>query len=186
MGSVGQEALDHKLTHRDLDYTPDDGNRYELIDGELHATPFPTYAHQNAATRLTTLLDNHVRAHGLGNVFAAGLKVVLDEPTGVGPDIVYIASSRMDGMREDGYYGAPDLIVEILSSKPQLDRYVKMKKYAQARVAYYWIVDPKACTLSSYTLDGKRYRLVAEHQREHVFQPRLFDGLQIDLTELWV
>lgn len=186
MSSPGQEALDHQLTHRDLEHTPDDGNRYEVIDGELFVTPFPSYAHQRAATRLTILLGTHVRERGLGEVFAAGLKVVLDEPTGVGPDLVYIAAARMDAMREDGYYGAPDLVVEVLSTKPQRDRYVKLRKYAASGVPHYWIVDPDGRRLSAYALEAGRYALRAEPSGDEIFEPALFTGLAIPLRELWV
>jgi Uma2 family endonuclease len=123
VSSTGQEPHERGLTHRDLDHTPDDGNRWELIDGSLFVTPFPTYAHQLAASRLTYLLMAHVRANKLGEIFAAGLKVVLDDPTGVGPDVVYISGGQMGNMREDGFHGAPDLLVEVLSSKPELDRW---------------------------------------------------------------
>jgi Uma2 family endonuclease len=174
------------LTQRDLDYTPEDGNRYEVIDGELYVTPFPGYAHQNSATRITSVLDHHVRAHQLGKVFAAGLKVVLDEPSGVGPDVVYVSAARMDGMREDGYYGAPDLVVEVLSRKPQLDRHVKLHKYARAGIPHYWIVDPDRRQLSEYRLEAGRYLLTTEVGGDSRFEPELFPGLAVELAELWV
>ncbi|MFH2010086.1 MAG: Uma2 family endonuclease [bacterium] len=184
--SPGHDPPERGLTHRDLDYTPDDGNRWELIDGSLFVTPFPTYAHQLASTELTFLLLAHVRANQLGKVFAAGLKVVLDEPTGVGPDVVYISAGRMDGMREDGFHGAPDLLVEILSSKPELDRVVKFHKYAAAGVPHYWIVDPERRSIREYRLEGDGYRLVAEHVGDTDFEPVLFPGLTVPLAELWI
>jgi len=174
------------LTYKDLEHTPDDGNRYEVIDGALFVTPFSTYPHQEAATQLLTILNAHVRGKGLGKVFASGLIVVLDTPTGVGPDIVYISSERMRDMREDGYHGVPDLLVEVLSSKPQLDRFVKASKYASAGVAHYWIVDPKGKTLTALRLQGGRYRVVVEAGRDDTFEPELFPGLAIDLSDLWV
>lgn len=178
------DRLDRPLTHRDIDHTPEDGNLYEVIDGELYVTPFPDYRHQKAGTRLCTQLDNHVQANELGEVFSAGLKVVLDEPTGVGPDIVYVSLARMDGMQEDGYHGAPDLIVEVLSSRPERDRLVKARKYARAGVPHYWIVDPRARTLQAYRLEAGHYVLAAEANDR--LQPELFPGLTLNLTALWV
>ncbi len=122
----------------------------------------------------------------MGKVFPAGLKVVLDEPTGVGPDLVYVSAARMHHMRRDGYYGPPDLVVEILSSKPQLDRILKLSKYAQAGVAHYWIVDPEERVLDVYRLEGGRYSRVIELRDQAVFTPELFPGLAIELRELWV
>lgn len=184
--SPGQEALEHRLTHRDLDHLPDDGNRHEIIDGALHVTPFPSHAHQHAATQLTIILGAYLREHPLGRVFAAGLKVVLDEPSGVGPDLVYVSTARMDRMQEDGYHGAPDLVVEVISTKPQLDRYVKLNKYAATGIPHYWIVDPDTRLLSAYRLSGQRYQLVGDLQGEATFCPELFPGLTIELVELWV
>ncbi len=173
------------MTQRDLDDTPEDGNKYEVIDGELHMTPFPTVAHQYATGQLYTALNNHIRARRLGRVYPPGLKVVLDEPTGVGPDIVFISEARLDSLREDGYYGAPDLVVEVLSSKPALDRIVKRNKYERAGIPHYWIVDPVERLLTAYKLDGEKYRIVARCAGEALFEPEIFPGLVIPLTDLW-
>ena len=186
MQEFGQEAIDHQLTYRDLDYTPNDGNLYEIIDGALYVTPFPSYPHQHATTQLTIILGTFVRERKLGHVFAAGLKVVLDEPTGVGPDLVYISAARMDHMQNDGYHGCPDLVVEVLSSKPQLDRYIKLNKYATAGIGYYWIVDPDHRRLSAYRLSQGCYQLIGDYGGEQPFRPEQFPGLQIDLSDLWV
>lgn len=177
--------IQHRSTYRDLDHTPDDGNRWEIIDGDFHVSPFPTTAHQHAVTQLVTILNEHVRARSLGRVFAAGLKVVLDEPTGVGPDIVYVSMNGMSGMREDGYHGAPDLIVEVLSSKPELDRFVKFQKYARAGVTHYWMVDPAKTSLAAYRLATGRYELAGEGQGSAQFESELFPGLVIPLDRLW-
>ncbi|MCC7539091.1 MAG: Uma2 family endonuclease [Deltaproteobacteria bacterium] len=63
------------LTHHDLEHTPDDGNLYEVIDGELYVSPFRGYAHQNAVGELFAILHAHVRARRIGRVLTAGLKV---------------------------------------------------------------------------------------------------------------
>jgi Uma2 family endonuclease len=173
------------MTVRDLDDTPDDGNRYEVIDGELHVTPFPTTGHQKVAGELYFLLRLHVGARGLGDVFFSGLKVVLDELTGVGPDIVYIAKEQSGGIRRDGYHGPPTLVVEVLSSKPSLDTKVKRGKYARAGIQNYWIVDPDARTLLDYSLAGDDYELRGQHRGDETFRPVLFPGLEIPLGQLW-
>jgi Uma2 family endonuclease len=74
MDSTRAEALQTPLTHRDLDDTPDDGNRWEVIDGELHVSPFPTPAHQRAVTKLVKALASFVDERGLGEVFAPGFE----------------------------------------------------------------------------------------------------------------
>lgn len=174
------------LTHRDLEDTPDDGNLWEVIDGRIYVSPQPTPAHQNVVTELITILNNHVRKHGLGKVFASAIKVVLDEPTGVGPDIVFISTARLEGLKSDGFYGSPDLVVEVLSSKPGLDRLVKRDKYARAGVPEYWIIDPVRRSLEVYALEGERYALPLELAGADHFAPKQFPGLTIDLRELWL
>jgi Uma2 family endonuclease len=176
---------DRPLTHRDLDHTPDDGNRYELIDGELYVSPCPSTAHQNVIRVLLLLLGSHIRQHGLGRIFPSGLKVVLDEPTGVGPDLVYISKARLHALLADGYHGAPELLVEVLSSKPALDVLIKKQKYARSGMPHYWIIDPDRRSVHAYELEGDRYSLRAEATGESVFEPSLFPGLAIPLAELW-
>jgi Uma2 family endonuclease len=181
-----RDPLAGPLTHRDLDDTPDDGNRYEVIDGALHVTPLPFTAHQATAGELFAILHAHVKARGLGRVFSSGLKVVLDQLTGVGPDLVYIANDQLSGLKRDGYHGAPSLVVEVLSSKPHLDTKVKREKYARAGIQYYWIVDPDRRTLSEFRLEGNDYALLGRLGGDALFHPQLFPGLAISLGELWI
>ena len=173
------------LTAQDLDDVPDDANRYEVIDGALHVSPFPGYAHQFTLKELLAILDGHVRRNGLGEVFPSGLKVVLAEPTGVGPDIVYVSTARMDQMREDGFYGAPDLVIEVSSTRPNLDRVVKRAAYERAGIAHYWIADPAKRSFEALRLDGDHYRTEARVEGEGEFRPSLFPGLGIDVASLW-
>ncbi len=97
------------------------------------------------------MLTTFVRAHDLGRVFPAAIKVVLDEPTGVGPGVAFISTERLGGLKEDGFYGAPDLIVEVVSARPSLDCVVKRDKYASAGVP----------TTGSSTRSGARSRPTA-------------------------
>jgi Uma2 family endonuclease len=99
---------------------------------------------------------------------------------------VYISRTRLDGLAKDGYYGAPDLLVEVLSSKPGLDTQVKKGKYARAGVPHYWIVDPERRLVTIYRLEGGRYRRAGEHRDEETFEHELFPGLIISLEDLWL
>lgn len=75
--------------------TPDDGNRYEVIDGELFVTPPPGWAHQDVIGELFFTLSSHVRMHNLGKLLMAPFGVVLDQEGGVQPDLVCIARERL-------------------------------------------------------------------------------------------
>jgi len=89
-------------------------------------------------------------------------------------------------MRLDGFYGAPDLVVEVISSKPLLDRMVKKQKYADAGIPYYWLIDPDSKRFEAFYLTEGRYHREADLQGDALFSPRLFANLKIDLAELWV
>lgn len=180
-----RDPLDRLWTHRDLDDAPDDGNRYEVIDGVLHVTPSPTTWQQRVIAKLVAILDPHLEAGRLGEVFSSGLRVVLDELTGVEPDVVYVARDHAAGLLRDGHYGPPALVVEVLSSKHSLDTRVKLEKYARASIPWYWIVDPEVKILWEDELRGGEYAVVSEQRGEGVFQPALFPGLSIPLARLW-
>lgn len=166
--------------------TPEDGNRYEVIDGDLHVLPPPSFSHQLAVTRLSSRLEHYVGAHGLGYVLVAPFGVVLDPASGVEPDVVYISRERSGIISDRGAEGAPDLVVEVLSpGSSAADRGVKMRRYAAGGVPHYWIVDPGARTLEAYQLGEAGYELVVAHGASDLFHPPLFPDLEIPLGDLW-
>ncbi len=186
MANSAPRWFERPLTVHDLDELPeDDSTRYEVIDGELHMSPFPFVPHQRVATRLLLVLGAHLEKNPVGEVFTSNTKVVLAETTGVGPDLVYLANEHMDQLRVDGIYGPPDLVVEVTSSKPGLDRVIKHRKYAEARVPHYWIINPDARTLEAFELAGDRYDLAATVRSDEAFSPKLFPGLTIPLARLF-
>ena len=122
---------------------PDDGNRYEAIEGDLHMTPAPTTLHQRVSKRLTYALDRILERPGLGEVFVAPYGVEFPATgEGVQPDIVFVSRKRREIITEAGIVGAPDLVVEILSpSTAGRDRTIKLRLYERHGVREYWIVD---------------------------------------------
>ncbi|MBA2449155.1 MAG: Uma2 family endonuclease [Chloroflexi bacterium] len=167
--------------------TPDDGDRYEVIDGRLYVSPPPILVHQNASGVLYFYLVQHVRQWRLGGkVYAAPVGVVLDDENGLQPDLVYISRERAGILAERGIEGAPDLVVEILSPSTRgRDRGIKMRRYAAAGVSYYWVVDPRTRTLEEYLLVEQGYELVGSHGPGSIFRPALFPGLEIPIDDLW-
>jgi Uma2 family endonuclease len=118
----------------------------ELVFGVVREPPAPRYGHQSVVTRLTALLDTHVRAGGLGVVCVSPVDVVLDEGAALvlQPDIVFVSAARCDVIR-DRIWGPPDLVVEVLSSSTAVrDRTTKLAWYRQYGVRECWLVDPVA------------------------------------------
>jgi Uma2 family endonuclease len=133
--------------------TPDDGNRYEVIDGELFVTPPPKWGHQRGLSKLHIRLGAWIYDHDLGEIVEAPVGVVLDEHNGLQPDIVYVSRERLEIINESGIEGAPDLVVEALSPSTRTrDKGVKMRRYAAAGVRHYWQLDPGIETLEAYQL----------------------------------
>ncbi len=166
---------------------PDDGQRYEVIDGLLYVSATPSLEHQEAVAALLTILRVHVRAEQLGRVIVAPFGVILDKFTGVEPDILFVSHERAHLLKSRGLEGPPDLAVEVLSpSTRRTDREVKFERYARAGIPHYWIIDPLALTLEAYILADGVYVLAANLRDEDHFSPILFPGLTIPLADLWL
>ena len=173
------------LTYSDYAALPDDGRRYELHHGELSVTPAPGTRHQRAIVRLITLLHEHVRSRGLGEVFVAPADCILSNVTVVQPDVFYIAADRLTIISERGIEGAPTLVVEVLSpSTAHLDRGRKMTLYAEHRVPYYWIVDPESRSIEAYALAGAEYARAGRVTSEPAALPP-FSDLTVDPASIW-
>ncbi len=105
-----------QITWQDVQQLPDDGNRYEAIDGELCVTPAPSGHHQRISMRLTLLLHRLLVEPGLGELLYAptGVEFPATEE-GVQPDLLFVSNQRRGILADPWIRGAPDLVVEILS-----------------------------------------------------------------------
>ncbi|CAA9573894.1 MAG: hypothetical protein AVDCRST_MAG33-2831 [uncultured Thermomicrobiales bacterium] len=134
-----------RATLADLANTPDDGQRYELIDGEIIATAAPTWRHQQVVGNLHLLLRLWVDPRSLGEVALAPVDIILSTSMSVQPDLVYVSAANLVNLRDGRYYGTPDLAVEVISPTNQsYDTVTKLFRYARAAIPEYWLVDPTA------------------------------------------
>jgi Uma2 family endonuclease len=175
-----------KWTYEDYARLPDDGNRYEVLDGELYVSPSPRTRHQAVSRSLEFLLHAHVSGQGLGEVFDAPIDVIFGPKMVAVPDIVFVAAARKSIITERAIEGAPDLIVEILSPwSVRQDRVEKAALYARHGVRHYWIADPEACSLETFVLAGQRYRPTGTYQGASKLRSEPFPDLEIDLGLVW-
>ena len=174
------------LTYEDYLAMPDDGRRYEILDGEVAVTATPVTLHQRIVGNLYWVLRRHVEPRGLGEVFVAPLTVILANTTVVEPDVVYVDTGRAGLVTDRGIHGAPTLAIEVLSpSTATSDRGPKFQLYARYGVPYYWIADTDARVLEGYELATGAYRLVDQlHGQGQVALPP-FPDLALVLDELW-
>jgi Uma2 family endonuclease len=132
---------------------PDDGNRYEVIDGEIFVTPSPHPVHIRIAFKLAFLLEAFVEAHDLGWVSPAPVDVLLGENDYVQPDLVFVRREKGAYITDRGIEVPPDLVVEVVSPSTAFrDRGLKRERYARFGVPEYWIVDPGARRVEVYRL----------------------------------
>jgi Uma2 family endonuclease len=136
----------HRLTVDEYLEGPETMRPMELVDGIVREPPAPFGLHQSLVTQLTVQLYQHVGEHRLGEVFVSPLDVVLDRERAlvVQPDILFIAQDR-HGILDRCVWGAPDLVVEVLSSgTARRDRTTKVNWYDEYGVRECWLVDPLA------------------------------------------
>lgn len=133
-----------KLTYQDYLLLPDDGNRYEVIDGDLFVTPSPVTRHQTIAMRLSHLFMTYLETHPIGTILAAPCDVVLSEFNIVEPDLLFVHHKSSARITEKHIEGPPDLVIEILSpGTAARDRTLKRKRYEHFGVRQYWLIDPR-------------------------------------------
>ena len=141
-------------TSADLELMPDNGNRYEIINGELYVTRAPHNKHQKTCGRFFTALDIWSRATKLGEA-EIGAGLIFGDNDDVIPDVIWMSKDKYATLIDDtGHFrGAPDLVIEVLSAgteNEKRDREVKLKLYSSRGVLEYWIADWRAKQIQVY------------------------------------
>ena len=182
---MSSHAAARRWTYEEFARLPDDGNRYEVIGGELYVTPTPKAIHQKILMRLGAAVEVFTAEHGVGELFGP-LDVLFGEGDYMEPDLVFVRSDRLDIVTDRGAEGPPDLIVEVLSPTTAIrDRGIKRERYAYFGVPEYWVVDPVRKRIEVYRLgeDADRPAEIAAERLE--WQP--VEGgpvLSLDVSQL--
>ncbi len=163
---------------------PADGNRYEVLDGELFVTPAPSWRHQSALEALSAALRPYVQANDLGWMLRAPADIVLAPRVLVQPDL-FVVPSR-PGPPPAGWSEVTSLMlaVEVLSpSTARADRHTKRLVYQRYGVPEYWIVDVDAQCIERWRPADDRPEIVAE---QLVWEPSAeIAPLQLDLPSIF-
>jgi Uma2 family endonuclease len=164
----------------------EDLHRRELVWGVVREPAAPYCDHQSVVTRATVILDLHVREHDLGRVLVSPVDVVLDEGRALvlQPDVVFVSRARA-GIVRDQIWGAPDLVVEVLSpGTRRRDLTQKRQWYARYGVREYWIIDPRMGEIAVIAL-GRRGRRRTSRGTQRVRSAVLpaFDGRAADFFD---
>ncbi|MGI0486471.1 Uma2 family endonuclease [Pantanalinema rosaneae CENA516] len=162
---MSQSAIDRvRWTAADLELFPDNGNRYEIVNGELLVTRAPDWRHQRASTRICTALDTWSFSTGLGEAVQAP-GVIFTDADNVIPDVVWVSQERLAVLLDAAGHltGAPELIVEVLSlgdENQRRDRELKLKLYSERGVQEYWMIDWQKQQMEVYRRAQALLRLV--------------------------
>lgn len=154
---MGMPASASHWTREQVLALPDDGKRYELVSGELVVTPAPRRLHQRTVAALYRQLYQWVSTTGMGEVLFSPADLTLGEAEVLQPDL-FVTRESGSGRSEDwSDISALQLVVEVLSPGTAIyDRQLKRRRYQQAGVPEYWIVDPDARLIERWRPDDVR------------------------------
>ncbi|MCP4345215.1 MAG: Uma2 family endonuclease [Desulfobacterales bacterium] len=174
-------------TYDDYLELPEDGCRYEIIEGVLYMTNAPDIDHQFTVVKIVSKIEHFVTENKLGYVLTAPFEVHLSEKSKpVQPDVLFISAEKWPEPGSKYYDGAPDLVVEVLSpSTRRTDQVVKYMAYEKAGVGEYWIVNPKTHQVQVFTLGRKEYVLAGEFAGDDVIDSKVLAGLEITAGSLF-
>ena len=177
------------LTIADLDAMPEnDGNRYEIIEGELFVSCSPGLTHQIVASNLIFLVRSYLKTNPIGT-FVTTPGLILSNYSGVSPDLVFFShEQRATIVTGERLTGPPRLVIEILSpgsANVRRDRIAKFNLYAKHGVPEYWIVDPKKYQLDRYALQGSSFELLETLRIEDHLTSAELPGFSCEVREVF-
>lgn len=174
-------------TYDDYAALPDDGNRYEIVNGVLIMAPAPTPEHQSIAVRIAYYMFPHIDLAGIGKLLTAPIDVDLGPKNVYQPDLVVVLNTHLDRVAEKKIIGAPDLVVEVASpSTAAYDRLTKYEKYAHAGIIEYWIVKPKSRSVEVLVLEDREYRSLGVFNGKATLPSRVVPDLSVRVEQFFV
>lgn len=178
------EAL--KFTYSDYRLLPDNGKRYEILEGELLMSPSPNTKHQIVLLNLAAILKSFVERNNLGQIFIAPYDIVLSKYDVVQPDIIFVLNKNEQIIKSTHIEGVPDLVIEIISpGSAQRDRIIKRKIYALHGVKEYWMVHPEKEQIQVLRLEKGDFRKITDLTKEDVLTSPMFNGLEIRFADVF-
>ena len=174
-------------TYEDYAALPNDGRRYEIVNGVLIMAPAPSPEHQSIAVRIAYYMFPFIDLAGIGKLFTAPIDVELESKNVFQPDVVVILNAHLNRMTQKKIIGAPDLAVEVASpSTAAYDRLTKYDVYARAGVTEYWIVKPTRRTVEVLVLEHGEYRSLGVFSEQATLPSRVIPGLPVRVEQFFV
>jgi Uma2 family endonuclease len=176
------------MTVSDLDSMPEDGNRYEVIEGELFVSKAPGVPHQTVSMSLSGIFLDFLKLNRIGRVLATpGL--IFDELSGVIPDLVFIRNDRFAQIvSNERLVAAPDLVIEIVSpgsENQRRDRIAKRQLYGKFGVKEYWLVDLQNRVIEVLVIKGPGLELAATFTENEEIRTPLLPGFVCKVSDVF-
>lgn len=178
-----------RWTSHDLEFFPDDGKRYEIVDGELYVSKQPHLYHQVVCSKVLALLEEWSNSTHLGMpIFTPG--VIFADDDDVVPDVIWISHERLaTALQEDGkLHSCPELVVEVLSpgsANEHRDREIKLKLYSRRGAKEYWIVNWQERRLEVYRRENAVLILDRTLDETDILRSTLLPGFSCKVSALF-
>lgn len=174
-------------TYADWEQLPDDGKRYEIIEGVLYVTTAPSNFHQWVISRLITYIGIEAERSGYAYWLVAPIGLLMPGCDPVQPDFMIVRQERAAIIRDRRVRGVPDLIVEVISpGSAAYDEGVKLEAYARAHVPEYAVIDPAARVLRLYTLAApEQYAAPREYAESETLSFACLPHLTLNISDLF-
>jgi len=176
-----------RWTIQDLELLPEDGNRYEIVDGELYVAKQPHLHHQIVCSKIVALLEHWSELTHMGvAIFTPG--VIFTNDNAVVPDVVWISYERLaTALQADGkLHSSPELVIEVLSPGAENERRdleLKLKLYSRRNAKEYWIANWQERTLEVYRRENAELKLVKTLDETNVLDTPLLPGFSCKVGE---
>ena len=178
-----------RWTIQDLELLPEDGNRYEIVDGELYVAKQPDMQHQIVCTKVSFLLELWNNRTQLGLTIATP-GIIFTNDNAVVPDVVWISHERYaTALQADGkFHSSPELVVEVLSpglENERRDRETKLKLYSRRGAEEYWIVNWRERRLEAYRRENAVLTLDKTLNENDILQSPLLPGFSCKVGQFF-
>jgi Uma2 family endonuclease len=178
----------------DLEFMPEDGNRYELIGGKLFVSRAPHIDHQRIISNLMRVFFAYLDKNPIGEIFTTP-SVIFGPNDAVLPDLVYATHATIDrnvagaGQEYEGkFVAAPEMMIAVLSLGKvdiERDRIYKREVYGQFGVKEYWVVDGLFDTVEVYRLDAVGMQLIKRFVVDETIETPLLPDFSLRLTDVF-
>ena len=179
------KTVSRPLTIHDYRDLPEGPPHYQLIEGEIEMSPSPNRAHQDILLNLIDAFREHLRKNAVGRIYVAPFDVYLTDLNVYQPDLVFISKARANILTEQGTEGAPDLVIEILSTRTaKFDRGVKRDIYSRTGVLELWLVDPERKQVQVFDFAQSADTPAGTYSKGQKVKSRVLPKLSISVTSI--